>query len=203
MKEESKRVKGYHLIRIKRTNHKSRVCVVAKIEPRPQSRVAHNSDTLDMAGLLGTSSSSTAILVSRPLYSTSKSSIPSLSLRLGTCISKEMVIPHFNFFFKFILLDAHVDHICCCFFVKLCWLIFYAVVKTRYTGLVELNGVGNVRNFLLQGRVREGNSMEVLEFILRKAGPSSISLFPILPLKSTLLRRYGFFNFFQSGFLRL
>ena len=41
----------------------------------------------------------------------------------------------------------------------------------------------------------EGSYMEGLEFSLRKAGPSSMLLFPMSPLKSILLRRYGFFIF--------
>ena len=41
----------------------------------------------------------------------------------------------------------------------------------------------------------ERSYMEGLEFSLRKADPSSMLLFPMLPLKSILLKRYGFFFF--------
>lgn len=48
----------------------------------------------------------------------------------------------------------------------------------------------------------ERSYMEGLEFSLRKADPSSMLLFPMLPLKSILLKRYGFFFFFSNlGFL--
>ena len=50
----------------------------------------------------------------------------------------------------------------------------------------------------------ERSYMEGLEFSLRKADPSSMLLFPMLPLKSILLKRYGFFFFFffsNLGFL--